>query len=47
MVGPLLNDGFALKTKESKMIRDDLKLPEDGGDIPKPQGRGWQFESQL
>ena len=29
------------------MVRDDLELPDDGGEISKSQGRGWQFESQL
>ena len=26
------------------MVRDDLKLPDDGGEIPKSQGRGWRFK---
>jgi hypothetical protein len=25
----------------------DVKLPNDGGEIPKSQGRGWRFESRL
>ena len=29
------------------LVRDDLKLPDDGGEIPKSQGRGWRFESRL
>ena len=29
-------------------VSDDLKLPDDdGGEIPKFQGRGWRFESRL
>ena len=29
------------------LVQDDLKLPDDGGGIPKTQGRSWQFESRL
>ena len=29
------------------MVREDPKLLDDGGEIPKRQGRGWQFHSQL
>ena len=29
------------------LVRDDLKLPDDGGEISKSQGRGWQFEFWL
>jgi hypothetical protein len=29
------------------MVQDDPKLPNDGGEIPKPQGKGWQIDSQL
>ena len=28
-------------------VRDDPKLLDDGGYIPKSQGRGWQFDSML
>ena len=26
---------------------DDPRLPGDGGEIPKSQGRGWRFDSRL
>ena len=29
------------------MVGDDPKLPADGGEIPKPQERGWRFNSQV
>jgi hypothetical protein len=29
------------------MVRDNPKLPDDGGEIPKSQGRGWRFDSRL
>jgi hypothetical protein len=29
------------------LVRDDLKLPDDAGEIPKSQGRGWRFEPRL
>ena len=29
------------------LIRDDPKLLDNGGEIPKTWGRGWQFDSQL
>ena len=29
------------------MVRDDLELPDDGGEISKSQGRGWRFEPRL
>ena len=29
------------------MVRDDLTLPYDGGEIPKSQGRGWWFKSRM
>ena len=29
------------------LVRDDPKLLDDGGEIPKSQGRGWRFDSQL
>jgi hypothetical protein len=28
------------------LVLDELKLPDDVGDIPKSQGRGWWFESR-
>jgi hypothetical protein len=31
----------------SFVVRDDPKLLHDGGEIPKSQGRGWWFDSQL
>ena len=34
-------------TIDEPMVQDDLNLPDDGGEIPKSQGRGWQFESRL
>ena len=30
-----------------KRVQDDLKLLDDGEEIPKSQGRGWQFDSRL
>jgi hypothetical protein len=27
------------------MVQGDPKLPDDGGEIPKSQGRGWWFDS--
>ena len=33
-------------TIDEPMVQDDLNLPDDGGEIPKSQGRGWQFESR-
>ena len=32
-------------TKQRHLVRDNLKLPDNGGEIPKSQGRGWRFES--
>ena len=32
---------------QRNLVRDDLKLPDDGGGIPKSLGKGWQFESRL
>ena len=29
------------------MVRDDPKLLDDGGEIPKSQGRDWRFDCQL
>ena len=29
------------------MVQDDPKLPDDGGLIPKSQGRGWRFDSCM
>jgi hypothetical protein len=29
------------------LVRDDLKLLNDGGEIPKSLERGWWFESRL
>ena len=29
------------------LVGDDPKLLEDGGEVPKSQGRGWQFNSRL
>jgi hypothetical protein len=29
------------------LVQDGLKLPDDGGGIPKFEGRGWRFESRL
>ena len=31
----------------SKFVLDNPKLLDDGGDIPKSQGRGWRFDSRL
>ena len=28
-------------------VQDDLELPDDGGEIPKSQGRGWRYDSRL
>jgi hypothetical protein len=28
-------------------VQDDPQLPDDGGKIPKSQGRGWRVNSQL
>ena len=33
--------------KTFRLVRDDPKLLEDGGGIPKSQGRGWRFDSRL
>ena len=30
-----------------KLVQDDTKLLDDGGEIPNSQGRGWWFDSQL
>ena len=32
---------------DSNVVRYDIKLPDDGGEIPKSQGRGWRFDSRL
>jgi hypothetical protein len=32
---------------EYKLVRDDPKLLDDGGEIPKPQERGWHIELWL
>ena len=29
------------------LVEDDPKLLDDGGEIPKSQGRGWRFDSRL
>ena len=29
------------------LVYDDPKLPDDSGEIPKSQGRGWRFDSWL
>jgi hypothetical protein len=29
------------------LVQDDPKLPDDGGEIPKSQGRGWWFDSWI
>ena len=28
----------------NNLVQDDLKLLDDGGEIPKSQGRGWWFD---
>ena len=38
-------EGFLIIT--ALKVRDVPKLLDDGGEIPKSQGRGWQFNSQL
>ena len=30
-----------------KLVQNYPKLPDDGGEIPKSQARGWRFDSQL
>ena len=30
-----------------RMVRDDPKVLDDGGEIPKSEGRGWRFDSRL
>ena len=30
-----------------ELVRDNPKLLDNGGEIPKSQGRGWRFESRL
>jgi hypothetical protein len=30
-----------------RLVGDDPRQPDDGGEIPKSQGRGWQFNPQL
>ena len=35
-------------TKISReIVQDDPKLLDDGGEMPKCQGRGWRFDSRL
>ena len=34
-----------VNSKVLNHVQDDLKLLDDGGEILKPQGRGWQFNS--
>ena len=28
-------------------VRDDFKLLDDGGEVPRSQARGWRFDSRL
>jgi hypothetical protein len=35
-----------LTTMNLRLVQDDPKLLDDGGEIPKSQGRGWQFDSR-
>ena len=32
---------------ELRLVRDDRELLDDGGEVPKSQGRGWRFDSRL
>ena len=50
MVGPQVSSNKEYNEERvgellHRMVRDDLKLPDDGGGIPKFEGRGWRFES--
>jgi hypothetical protein len=46
---PPLSDVTRLQSFECLMswVQDDPKLPDDGGEIPKSQRRGWRFDSRL
>ena len=37
----------ALTTLNLRLVRDDPKLLDDGGEIPKSQGRGWRYDYWL
>jgi len=36
-----------LTTMNLRLVQDDPKLLDDGGEIPKSQGRGWKFDSWM
>ena len=40
----VINDAMQ-KTIYTGRVRDDLKLPDDSGEVPKSERKGWQFNS--
>ena len=39
------HEGILNQLQLSEMVGDDPKILDDGGEIPKSQGRGWRFYS--